>query len=567
MNSISTPLVLNNGIFLNSSEYSVRTHLDSADVFNMNKGKMAPTDLGMVTPFVTTGYLLNPQLYTFGNIGKNRVEVDSNIYTFSHPTAERPFYVVEDMSGTDKPGYMGETFKVKFNSKKYDNGWILAYDVHDPLHIHVTEDEIIKDGDGYIFTFRLKGVGAANKWLPKEFLKPGTVYFPITTTETEYSQMNSSLPDFTGGVRKYFNHVGRTRAQLHYSVTRDAAKSKVHHNCLIPLKQAQKVIEMFAFKNGSFGYNLNLQGQSPLPAYIKEYGQQEGMKRMMYDIVEKAWVPEVDAMAMSLIETMIEAEAIFGSGGTVTWDGKNVEQTSLGLFHQLNMGNTIAFNLYNLTLQKFEGFIAKHLVNRIEPFKNHRTIITTGRGGLAWVKSQMRNLPSANGQVWQAEPFVQGVSKSGSNHNLHYSTPNFTSYEMTNGYGTLEFRLNPALDPHEANDRVNPIIPTSGVIGGHRLSSYMFIITDIVDVESDNVLELVYGPDHEFEKRVIVGKLPYMGQPRMNGAFQSSNHHPGYQVMIEKRHKAYFVKDTTKSLLIKPINPFNGRPIFSGYFQ
>lgn len=562
-------MVLSNGVFLRSTTYDTKSHLDSADLQYLNKGKEGMTDLGIITPFVTAGYLVNPQLYTFGNFGKNRIYLDGHIFKYSHPIAEEPFYIVEDLSGNDRPGLAGESFKVKFKSKKYDNGYILAYDVHDPTQVLVTEDEIVKDGDGYIYTLRLKGADAGNKWFPKEFLTPGTIFFPITTVETEYSQLYSSVPEFSGGVREYFNHVGYTRAQLHYSVTRDAAKGKICHNAIMALDQATEVIEMFAFKNGTMGYDLNLQGQSPVPAYMNKYkvGQKEAVDQMRKDIVQTAWIPRIDAMAYATLETMIEAEAIFGSGGTMSWDGKGVYQTALGLFHQLNMGPTISYNIYDLTLAKFEYFIAKQLKDKVQPFTNKVTKIATGRGGYAWAKTQMRNLPSYNGQVWGAEPFVQGVNAKGNNQNLHYSTPDFVSYEMTNGYGTLLFELNPALDPVEANDKVNPMVPVANGIGGHRLSSYMFVITDILEQESDNVVELMYGPDWDFEKSVEVGKLPYMGQARMQGAYQRSSNHPGYKVMIEKRHKAYFVKDVTKSLLIKPLNPFTGRPIYSGFYK
>ena len=128
--------------------------------------------------------------------------------------------------------------------------------------------------------------------------------------------------------------------------------------------------------------------------------------------------------------------------------------------------------------------------------------------------------------------------------------------------------LVPGLDPTDANPQINPVVPMSNGIGGHRLSSYMIIIEDITNNASGNIVELVYQNDWDFQKRVIVGKLPYLGQPRFNGGvFNSANHHPGYQMIMEKRDKAYWVKDITKSLLIKPINPFTGRAIYDGYFK
>jgi hypothetical protein len=137
---------------------------------------------------------------------------------------------------------------------------------------------------------------------------------------------------------------------------------------------------------------------------------------------------------------------------------------------------------------------------------------------------------------------------------------------MANGYGKIMFKLNPALDPVDANEKINPIVPFSNNIGGHRLSSYMFIIADITENGSDNIVELIYKPDWDFSKSVEVGKLPYMNQPMYNGAHIKSSNHPGFKVTMVKKHKAYFLKDATKSLLIKPLNPYTGKPLFGGKY-
>lgn len=570
MANTAKPLVLANGIYLRTTQHSTKSHMDSADLMYLNKGRGKVTDLGLVQPFVTTGYLMNPYMYSFSGMGKNKVYVDDHLYKFSHPVAERPFYILEVLTPGDKVGIANTKFRVKMNSKKYDNGYVLTFDVHEPIQLRVTEDEIIKDGDGFIYTFQAKVSDNHRRGIPAMFLKPGTILFPVTTYETEFSTKYSSVPEFSGGEREYYNHVGYTRAQLSYSVTRNAAYGKIGRNAILNLKQAQDVIEMFSFRNGSLAHSLNLQGRQAVPVeklYAEKYGK-AGASKMRDDIVQRAWIPKIDALTMQLVEHFVETEAVFGAGGTIEWDGKGRYQTSLGLFHQLNMGNIISYNLFNLTLEKFEYFLAKQLKDRVEPFQNNNIIeISTGRGGMAMVRNWLRGIHQNYGMVWQAEPYVQGANANGTNHNLHFSTPNFTSYEMTNGYGKVRFVLNPALDPVEANEIVNPTIPLSGAIGGHRLSSYMFIINDIVDHESDNIVELVCSEDWDFERSVEVGKLPYMGQPRMNGTYQRSSNHPGYKVMVEKRHKAYFVKDTTKSLLIKPINPMTGKPIFHGFYQ
>ncbi len=108
------------------------------------------------------------------------------------------------------------------------------------------------------------------------------------------------------------------------------------------------------------------------------------------------------------------------------------------------------------------------------------------------------------------------------------------------------------------------------MVDGHRLSSYMFIIDDLT-AQNDNIHEVVYGPDRDFNHFYVNGRMNYMDNPNLSssrgGPYQSSGPGiPGFEVYIEKRHKMYWVKDPTKSLLIKPYNPRTGRPLFEPYF-
>jgi len=132
--------------------------------------------------------------------------------------------------------------------------------------------------------------------------------------------------------------------------------------------------------------------------------------------------------------------------------------------------------------------------------------------------------------------------------------------------------LIPGLDPIDANEKINPMIPSSTSGGATRLSSWMIIIEDITNSTEGNILELVDADDWQMQMRVQVGKLNYMGAPTFKGgafgggAFTQSWDHPGYKVIYAQRDKAYFVKDITKSLLIKPINPLTGRAIWGDYW-
>ena len=572
-NVISQPLVLNNGIYLQTSSYDSANHLDTAHLIACgeygNPSKM--TDLGIVQPFITAGYLMKPYLYNFSKMGKNRIYVDSHLYKWSNPIHDEPCYIMADLTNHEKPGIAGEKFKIKVNTDKYNQGYVLAVDPHSPLQLLVTEDPITRDGDGFILTVRLLTTNQAAKWFPKEYLTPNTKLFAITTVETEYSETYSDIPTASGGMRTYFNYVGESSAQLHYSITRDAAFSKISEKCVSGLDEYKEVIEMYKFKPGSMGYDLSLQGQQAKnPKYLKskyskEYGgSKKGMARMAKDIALARWVPKIEALGLSWLDVMVEQAAIWGAGGQINFDGKTKEHLPLGLFHQLNMGNSHTYNLFNFSREKFEFIIANQIQDRVDFSQRRSNTITikTGRGGMAMVNSWLRNTPSEHGMLLSADKYIDnqgGIDQV-------FKAPEFTGWRMANGLGTVKFELAPGLDPVDANPQVNPVVAGAKGIGGNRLSSYMFIIDDITDYDSDNIVELVYGPDWDTRISVIQGKMAYMGDRQFNNRWQRSSHHPGFEVFMEKRHKAYWVKDVTKSLLIKPINPTTGRPIYDPYF-
>ncbi len=563
----SKPLVLNNGVYLQSTEWSSASHLDKSHVQYLNKDSGPSTDLGIVTPFVTAGYKLKPYLYDFSGRGARRIFLDGHTYTWKTPLNAEPCYILKDMSGTDKPGMAGEKFKVKLSNNHYGNGYILAIDQHDPHHMMVTEDEIIQDGDGYIHTMKLVSVDQANRWFPKEYLRPNTKLFPITTVTSEYAQEYANIPTMSGGMREYYNTVGESSAALYYSVSRDAAYSKIKDTITSSIRDYRKVIEMYVFRPGSLAYDLSLKGQQSKGAglmneYQKAYGMGSASGRLNSDIVLRSWVPEIELTGIAWLEAMVEQAAMWGSGGKVNVDGRRSVKLPLGLFHQLNMGNTHSYNLFNMTLEKFEFMISSRLVGKEDFDPGSEFVIKTGRGGLAMVRNWLRYIPGNNGMITDSKDYTRNHG-SQHNKNLIFDAPEYTGWSMRNGMGTIKFELAPGLDPTDANMQVNPVIPASKGIGGHRLSSYMFIIDDITNSMDGNIYELLYGPDWDISKRHISGKLNYMGTDN----FASAGHHPGFEVFLEKRHKAYWVKDITKSLLIKPINPFTGREIYSSYHR
>lgn len=560
------PLTLNNGIYLQTREFDHHTHLDTAHLAQMEAGRaQATTDLGMITPWVTTGYMERPGMWDLIGKGKNRtLFMDGHVWTWKTPIADQPTYVVEDVSGLDKPGVEGTTFKIKLNKRTFGNSAIITPEKFSGIELYVTADEIRQDGDGFIYTVKLNAANKKLKWFPKEYLQAGTIFFQIGSVLGEYGKTYNDFGNIKTGYREFYNYVGEGYANVHFTVTRDAALSQVSKQAVMGLTQYRKVIEMYQLRPGSAAYDISRTGQNTyndlVQAYVGAGAKTAGEAQQMLkrDIVKKAWLPEVEALGMTMVERDVEFYGMWGAGGTLNVEGKTNVRMPVGLFHQMNMGPTYNYNIPSFQLKKLDAWITSRLKDKIDPYGQNVIKIGTGLGGLKLVRGQILDVVQASGLQFQHDRYVKGTD----NQKLYFDAPNFISYRMS--FGIVEFVHIPALDPIQANNLENPIVDS------HRLSSYMFIIDDLT-AQNDNIHEIVYGPNFDFNHFYVNGRMNYMDSPTFGnsrpGPYQSSGPGvPGFEVYIEKRHKAYWVKDPTKSLLIKPFNPYTGRPLFEPYF-
>lgn len=559
-NSQPIPFTLNNGIYLQTREFDYHVHLDKAHLMQMEAGKeRSATDLGMITPWITTGYMERPGMWDMIGKGKNRtLYMDGHIFKWQQPLADQPTYIVSDVSGVDKPGIEGTTFKIKLNKRTFGHSAIITPDKFSGLELFITPDEITNDGDGFIHTVKLNTTNKKLKWFPKKYLQAGTIFFQIGSIIGEYGETYNDFGSIKTGYREFYNYVGEGYANTHFTVTRDAALSTISKECVVGLQKYRKVIEMYQLRPGSAAYDISRTGQNTyadmLSAYTKlGYKGDEAVKALNRDIVKNAWIPEVEAVAMTMVERDVEFYSMWGAGGTLDVEGRTKVRLPIGLFHQMNLGPTYNYNIPKFTLKKLESWISSRLKDKIDPYGQNVIKIGTGLGGLKLVRGQMLDVAQSLGFQYDSAKYVKGSD----NQKLYLDAPNFLSYRMS--FGIVEFVHVPALDPIQANDVENPMID------GHRLSSYMYIIDDL-SAQNDNIHEIVYGPDFDFHHFYINGRMNYMDNPNMSssrsGPYQASNLNPGFEVYIEKRHKAYWMKDPTKSLLIKPYNPRTGRPIF-----
>ena len=551
------PLTLNNGIYLQRREYDYNVHLDKAHLMQMEAGKTQDaTDLGMITPWITTGYMDRPGMWDLIGKGQNRViHLDGHVYTWKTPIADQPTYVVEDVSGMDKPGIEGTTFKIKLNKRTFGNSAIITPEKFSGIELYVTADEIRTDGDGFIYTVKLNTTNKKLKWFPKEYLQSGVIFFQIGSVLGEYGKTYNDFGSIKTGYTEFYNYVGEGIANVHFTVTRDAALSTISNKCVAGLSEYRKVIEMYQLRPGSAAWDISRSGEADMSKLASAYKSEKEFSR---DVVKRTWIPEIERLAMVHVERDVEFYSMWGAGGTLNVEGNSNVRMPVGLFHQMNLGPTYNYNIPKFTLKKLDAWLTSRLKDKIDPYGTNVIRIGTGLGGLKLVRGQMLDVMQSSGLTVQHDKYVYGTD----NQKLTLDLPNFIKYRMSFGY--VEFVHVPALDPIQANELENP------QVDGHRLSSYMFIIDDLT-AQNDNIYEIVYGPDRDFNHFYVNGRMNYMDSPAFgtsrSGPYQSSGPAiPGFEVYIEKRHKMYWVKDPTKSLLIKPYNPRTGRPLFEPYF-
>lgn len=554
------PRSLNGGIFLAETQYEMPLHLDKAHLLRLEAGKdLGTTDLGLLTPWINTGYMDTPGMYELTNLGKNKVSLPNGKWTWQVSVAEEDNVVVEDMSTTDRPGVDGQTFKVKFK-KRFGNTQIISADKFSGVALYVTADPIEGVGDGFIHTVRLHSTNAKRKWFPKEYLKIGTTFFVLSSVMGEYSQTYNDMGgSFSlGGKQEFYMSIANSgTANVTFSVTRDAAFSEISSKCVAGLDEYKQILSMYVFRPGSKGYDISLSGQQPkekVQSLMKAYGND--MKNIRRDVVATSWIPKLEQLAMMHVEKDVETYAMWGPGGQLDVQGFASTTLQPGLFHQLMAGELYTYNISNFSLDKLEVMLINRLKDRIKMYGQNEIVVGTGRGGMQLIRRALNKLPREHNMMIMAdERWLKNPS--GNNYELLFEGPSFTAYRFE--FGVVKFTVLPSLDPVNANDLENPYV------NSFRLSSYLFIVDDITG-QRDNIFEMVMGDRPDFHHRFINGKMPYMNSDAYK-AFQSSSHHPGFEVYIEKYHKAYWVSDVTKTLMLRPINPRTGRPFAEIYFE
>lgn len=574
---MATPLSYNNGIYLSSSimpDVAVG-HLDAEHVMHLNRGNSSVTNLGMIEPFMLSGYMKRKPMFVDALQPESVIEVSPNgqgRWEFSVPVPAPETYLVEDLSGMDKPGIDGSPFKLRFNRKFTGRTAIVKFAISSDVEFHVVDWE--RAGNFVDYTLQIQAVNAKDKYAVKEWLRPGQRIYIVSSAIGEYGTEYNDINELGGtGERKFYNYVGSASANVHFTVTREAAYSEVENNATIALSKYSDYISMYEFAPGTIGhfnqsYQQN-QVQSPAQVYKAKYGMtgSKATDAMNRDIVRYAVIPKVEYIAKMQVMADVRQAAVWGTGGAIKVDGGTTAHLPVGVWYQMQKGNYYTYNITDFRLQLLEGYLTNVYKYKSLPYMDSKPTITikTGIGGLEAAKAAILDRYKQMPMMTLEKDYVTG-----SGHNMILTSPDFIGYDDF-PYAKIRFEHEASFDPIGRDDIENPKVSTR--FGSYHLSSFIFMVTDLTG-EGNNIVEVRKRNYWDFAHYVVQGKLQYPisgGVANVNGGnpFITSdprlNH--GFQVFMEKPHIAYWMKDPSKALVIRPFNPVTGRALFASYFD
>lgn len=566
----------NNGIFITETKKPevMVGHLDVQHVMHMNKSNSSVTDLGMLEPFLASGYLPKKAMFVDTLRPESVIYVTPDgigRYEFSVPVPSPETVLIKDISEMDKPGLDGTPFKLRFNSKFTGVSSIIKFTISSDVEFHVTDYERV--GEFWDYTLQIQAVNAKDKYAPKEWLRPGQRIYISSSAIGEYGTKYNDLNEMgSGGERKFYNYVGSASANVHLSVTRDGAYSSVDGKVSASLAHYTDMITMYEFAPGTIGHFNQTYSQKPVETpgqmYASKYGSADKAgKAMEKDIVRYAVIPKIEYLAKMQVLADAQHQAVWGVGGAIKTDGGTTAHLPVGIWWQMQKGNYFTYNISDFSLEMLEQYIVSVYKNKLEPFGNTKptVIIKTGLGGYELAKAAINAKATNTGYMIYDKDYTEG-----SGFNMHLKPREFVSYEHP--YVTIKFEVDPSLDPIGRDDIENPKV-SMGRFGAYHLSSYVFMIPDLSG-GGNNIVEVRKKDFWDFAHYVVEGKLQYPisgGVAGVNNgqAFRTNdvrlNH--GFQVFMEKPHVAYWMKDPSKALVIRPFNPVTGRALFSGYFD
>jgi hypothetical protein len=539
---------LNNSVIVGQTKFDPKKFTDlnflynnySKDSFTVYKGLISLWNQRSIinTPLINMTELKNNVMYIPNTEGRFRYSVP---YELGLP------FVVDDMEkDNDKPGLDGQPFKLKLNENCYTNTDRLIADYRDGIELYVTEEEIVEESDGWVYTVQIVSNNRRGAFYPKAWLQPGTQYMKLSNINNEYDTQKSSIS--SEGLRTGFMHLEMELGGGHRSV----------NHWITGYADMARIDES---KHPQLSFiNQRLEGMGSTMVYMnKDPKTGAALPKTL------TWQPTIEVLLRAEMEMMTEKDLMWAKGGFASGAGRRKNRVGAGLYEQLRNGNRYVYN--KITLNLIESAVANLYSKSGVPLEQRKTKVMTGTGGMIQISKELEE------RYKQVIPFLTNTSDvpgkvifGSDSMNLGFGY-RFTSI-ISPIAGMLTFEINPALD-NVYNSRQQ-----DGLIGEYPIESYTYMIMDVTDAKVSNAAARVdnvkYRVEDGFNSNAnivlvkpqnygdlywgyIVGTHSPLGPAAMKG-MNSANHHDGYQIWM-KSFANIWVKDVTKTLIIEKARP------------
>jgi hypothetical protein len=345
-------------MFLRDTNYNASSHVDSYHLVNMLKDA-EPMDMGPVDIWAMSQKVEMPlyQLSSFG--GKNVIMVDNarGEYKWQTPVSQDLPYIIEDIEPSNlNKGVDGTTFKIKINKREFGHNDIITYDKYNGVEMHITADDILPMGDGFIYTVQL--VNNDNyKYLENKYLVPQTKLFRKGSARGEYGERFSDIQT-KAGFREFYNFVGGAEAHVHYSVSSRAdlmLKGGMNADGTVPVTEIWR----------NFDKNVD-----PSISKIEDIASKMGkdyLKRAVGNgTLTRTFLTSMESAHLTKIATDIETYLMWGHGGRLKQDGPDDMRLSVGLWKQLDNSYKRVYNKSSFSLELFRSELYNFYAGRVE---------------------------------------------------------------------------------------------------------------------------------------------------------------------------------------------------------
>lgn len=436
------------------------------------------------------------------------------------------------------------------------------------VELHVIEDPRGSEAEGYLY--RTKFVSPDNdvKYVNPVFLQKGRSVRPLIGLSYEDNRNYDSRTIPGTAVRRFFNTAGNAINQKYFHVSRFAGLSKVNKNNVLTysLEAHTKMMKMDIMRSDRKVAGIKSNNKQELFEQLSNcYGTTDTktiQSNLAKDTFKSTVIPQLEMYYMALIDRENALYKTWGNGGTVFVGSDKGYKLNLpiGLFRQAyKLANRYDYELSNFSLDKLAQLLFNKMGKGLSPTDNKIIKVKTGSGGMLIGRKQANqnianNLPNG---VIQLNEFI--TNKGGNNLDLGLQM-GFSKIYHALGHISLELEYAPELDAFgydesDKDDFDNPYI------GGHRLSSYVFMVDNMEGTGSSVVEFRNSSLEQDFTFFVEEGKLPYLGNTESTRHRVNSINNDGYTVYIEKPVGAYILMKPQNVFMYLPRNPKTKLPM------